>query len=207
MKDHQNFFRAASRVHAEYPDLHFVLAGNSVDWDNKHLRKMIQEFGLVERSHLLGEREDMPRLTAALDIAVSSSSYGEGFPNVIGEAMSCAVPCAVTEISDAPQVVGDTGLVVPTRDPESLRKALASLIELGHDGRRALGVAARARVTEHFQLGSIVAQYEDFYASILGTALPEKRRGNVRYHRFRGQSAFREDSGEENQKRANSSVR
>ena len=59
-----------------------------------------QELGLVERIHLLGERLDMPRLTAALDIAVSSS-HAEGFPNVIGEAMACAVPCVVTDVGDS----------------------------------------------------------------------------------------------------------
>jgi glycosyltransferase involved in cell wall biosynthesis len=94
-KDYPNFLQAAAMLLRDHPDTQFLVAGMDVDWNNDTLRHHVQEFGLTERIHLLGERFDIPRLTAALDIAVSSS-HAEGFPNVIGEAMSCAVPCVVT---------------------------------------------------------------------------------------------------------------
>ncbi|MBA3765753.1 MAG: glycosyltransferase, partial [Acidobacteria bacterium] len=126
----------------------------------------------------------MPRITASLDIASSSSSYGEGFPNVIGEAMSCAVPCVVTDVSDLPWVVGETGKVVPPRDAEALAGTWAELIELGAEGREALGAAARARVIQYFPLELVVAQYEDLYESVIAQKAAKRSKSNVRYHRF-----------------------
>lgn len=185
MKGHANFLRAAKRLREHYPDVQFVLSGKGVNWSNQYLCEMIQAMGLVERVHLLGERQDMPRITASLDIASSASGYGEGFPNVIGEAMSCAVPCVVTDVSDLPWVVGETGKVVPPRDAEALANAWADLIELGAEGRERLGAAARARVIQYFPLELVVAQYEDLYESVIARKAAEKRsKSNVRYHRF-----------------------
>ncbi len=184
MKGHANFLRAAKGLRERYPDAQFVLSGKGVNWSNQYLCEMIQAMGLVERVHLLGERQDMPRITASLDIASSSSSYGEGFPNVIGEAMSCAVPCVVTDVSDLPWVVGETGKVVPPRDAEALAKAWAELIELGAEGREAMGAAARARVIQYFPLELVVAQYEDLYESVIAQKEAKRSKSNVRYHRF-----------------------
>nr|MBA3806397.1 glycosyltransferase [Acidobacteriota bacterium] len=184
MKGHSNFLRAAKRLREHYPDVQFVLSGKGVNWSNQYLCEMIQAMGLVERVHLLGERQDMPRITASLDIASSSSSYGEGFPNVIGEAMASAVPCVVTDVSDLPWVVGETGKVVPPRDAEALAAAWAELIELGAEGREALGAAARARVIQYFPLELVVAQYEDLYESVIAQKAAKRSKSNVRYHRF-----------------------
>jgi glycosyltransferase involved in cell wall biosynthesis len=166
LKDHYGFLRAAALLLKNYPDTQFVLAGKRVDWNNESLRAQIQDLGMVERVHLLGERLDMPRLTAALDVA-SSSSCDEGFPNVVGEAMSCGIPCVVTDVSDLPWIVGDTGRVVPPKDAEALARAWQDLIELGRHERTALGLAGRARVIQHFSLASVVRQYEQLYESVV----------------------------------------
>src|SRR5919108_22060 len=94
-KDHRTFLQAARLLSEAKEDLHFVLAGRGVDPQNRELAQLIERFRLNGRAHLLGERRDMPDLTAALDIATSTSSFGESFPNVIGEAMACGVPCAM----------------------------------------------------------------------------------------------------------------
>ena len=92
MKDFPNFLHAAALLLKDYPDVHFILAGTEVDWDNQTLCQLINELGIAKSLHLFGERQDLPRITAALDIASTSSAYGEAFPNVIGEAMSCWCP-------------------------------------------------------------------------------------------------------------------
>ncbi|RCJ24481.1 glycoside hydrolase [Nostoc sp. ATCC 43529] len=173
IKDHFNFIQAAALLIKTYSNVQFVLVGNQVDWENKILSEQIHQLGLVKHIRLLGERHDVPRLTAALDIA-SSSSSGEGFPNVIGEAMSCGVPCVVTDVGDSAWIVGDTGKVVPPKNSEALANAWQALINIGKEGRESLGKAARARVIKCFSLDSIVAEYEALYDNILAQKKPYK---------------------------------
>jgi glycosyltransferase involved in cell wall biosynthesis len=166
MKDHANCIKAAALLLKNYPDVHFLLAGTNVTRDNQTLNELIQELGIREQIHLLGERSDITRLSAALDIDSSSSAYGEAFPMVIGEAMSCGVPCVVTDVGDSARIVDNTGYVVPPREPQALANAWQKMIELGSEGRKALGQAARKRIIENFSLDFVVAEYESLYESV-----------------------------------------
>jgi len=165
VKDHDNFLRAAERVLQSRPEVRFVLCGKGVDRDNAALRVQIKKHQIRHAMHLLGERRDIQRIMAGLDIAVSSSR-SEGFPNVVGEAMSSGVPCVVTAVSDLPEIVGPTGCVVPPGDCAALAAAIGDLISEGATGRRALGAAARSRIIERYSLESSVAQYEAIYESL-----------------------------------------
>jgi glycosyltransferase involved in cell wall biosynthesis len=165
LKDHRNFIESAARLHASLPEVHFLLCGDDVTTENPELAEWIQAGGIGDRCHLLGPREDVPRLNAALDIACCSS-YSEGFPNAVGEAMACGVPCAVTDVGDSALIVGDTGSVVPPKNPDALANAWRELIEIGPDGRGLLGAAARRRIDQCFSLRAIAARYEDLYAQI-----------------------------------------
>lgn len=165
MKDYPNFLLAAAELRQRH-DVRFVLAGRMVDAANPELAGPIERLGLRDVVHLLGEVADVPVLTAGLDVACSASAWGEGFPNAIGEAMACGVPCVVTDIGDSAWVVGDTGRVVPPRDASGLARAAAELLELPGITRAALGAAARARVVAEFSLDQIVARYQDLYACV-----------------------------------------
>jgi glycosyltransferase involved in cell wall biosynthesis len=116
---------------------------------------------------LLGERNDMPRVYSVLDIATLSSAFGEGCPNVLGEAMACGLPCVATDCGDAMEILGPTGAVVPTRDPEALAYAWNRLIALGPEGRSSMGAEARKRVVRCYGLATVVGRYEGLYASVL----------------------------------------
>ncbi|HEY9812349.1 MAG TPA: glycosyltransferase [Candidatus Sericytochromatia bacterium] len=167
MKDHNNFLQAAALLLKNNPDVYLVLAGTQVDENNTTLHQLIQDLGIVDRVRLLGERSDMPRLTASLDIATSASAYGEAFPLVVGEAMSCGVPCVVTDLGDSAWIVSNTGRVVPPRNPQALAEAWQELIVMSLDDRVALGKAARSRIIEKFSLETVVAQFEDLYEKVI----------------------------------------
>ncbi|MEA5579048.1 glycosyltransferase family 4 protein [Anabaena sp. UHCC 0451] len=167
MKDHANFLQSAKLLHQKFSPVHFLLAGCNIDEKNKNLQNLIQEVGIVSQVHLLGERQDIPYIASALDIFSLSSAYGEAFPLVIGEAMSCGVPCVVTDVGDSAWIVGDTGKVVPPQNPQLLANAFQELIDLGSQGREILGKAARERVINLFSLDSVVPQYESFYENLL----------------------------------------
>lgn len=174
MKDHANFLQAAALILKDYPDVNFVLAGTDVNQQNTFISGLIAELNISSQVHLLGERHDINRILAALDIVSLSSAYGEAFPLVIGEAMSCGVPCVVTDVGDSGLIVGNTGKIVPPCDSQALANAWQELIVLDAADRIALGTSARKRIIEDFSLESVVAQYEALYRDILVKELKVK---------------------------------
>jgi glycosyltransferase involved in cell wall biosynthesis len=170
-KDHATFIAAAAGLGADFSELRFLFCGPGTGLAEGKLVGPVRDAGLAERCLLLGARSDVAEIDAALDIACSSSA-GEGFSNAIGEAMACGVPCVVTDVGDSAWIVGDTGLVVPRRDPEALMRALSKLIAIGTEGRAALGRRARLRVERNFNLAVIVERYEDLYRQLGSRATP-----------------------------------
>ena len=166
-KDHRNFVRAAVRLHQDRPDAHFLLCGLDVAWDNPAFSEWVPP-AMRGRFRLLGRRPDVARLAAALDVGSLSSAYGEGFPMALNELMACGVPCAATDVGDCALLVGDTGRIVPPRDPEALAGAWRDLLDMGGEGRRRLGALARRRVETHFDIRVIAARYGHLYAETAG---------------------------------------
>lgn len=147
MKDHATFLRAAARVAEERPDVRFVCVGDGPEPYRRELLALGESLGLRERLIWAGARSDMPAVYNAFDIVVSSS-YGEGFPNTVGEAMACGVPCVVTGVGDSARIVGETGIVVPARNPEALATGMIRL--LTSPERCGRGDAASLRIREMF---------------------------------------------------------
>lgn len=162
MKDHGNFIQATAFLSRNFPNVHFLLAGENVDMKNPYLKSVIDDLKLNNNYHLLGERMDINTLTASLDIA-SSSSFSEAFSNTIGEAMACGIPCAATNVGDNKLIVGETGRIIPPRDPMALANAWQEFIELGLEGRRELGEKARSRIKKLFTVEKVASQYESLY--------------------------------------------
>jgi len=160
MKDYPTFLDAAALIVKKAPQAEFVLVGTGVDEQNEELTTHIHRLNLTKNVQLMGERHDLPELTASLDIAVSSSAFGEGFPNVVGEAMACGVPVVATDIGDTAWVMGDTGRLVPPRNPVALAQACLDILRLPDEERRVLGHEGRERIENHFSLQSVIAEFE-----------------------------------------------
>lgn len=173
-KNHKGFFVAAGLLHPRMPTVRFVLAGKGIEEGNVELERSINLAGIKQVTHLLGFRRDIPRLMAALDLLVSSS-YGEAFPNVIGEAMACGVPCAVTNVGDSAYIVGNTGRVAPSGDMSGLASAIESLLMMPAVEREALAKRVRARVAENFEIGQVVKRYEAFYDDLAAIGRAKKQ--------------------------------
>lgn len=161
-KNVTGFFDAAGRLHRRLPDVHFVLAGEGLEMSNPAVARAVDLAAVGPVTRLLGIRKDVPRVMAAMDVLASSSS-GEAFPNVVGEAMACGVPCAVTDVGDSATIVGDTGRVVRPADMPALAAALEELLSLPAHERAALGARARKRIAQYFEIGKVVKQYEALY--------------------------------------------
>jgi glycosyltransferase involved in cell wall biosynthesis len=165
-KDHHNFIQAAELIKNYDSSVHFMLCGGDITKENIQLMQWIKQAGMVEHFHLLGLRSDVSSLVAAMDVAISSS-LGEGFPNVVGEAMACAVPCVVTNVGDSALIVGDTGRVVPAKDPEALAEGIIELLQASPEYRKGLGKQARLRVKNNYSLESVAEKYEAVYRGAL----------------------------------------
>jgi glycosyltransferase involved in cell wall biosynthesis len=166
MKDHPTFLQAVAESHT---DAWALLAGIGTGPGNPALDRQIAVAGLApERILRLGERRDVPRLMAALDVAVLSSSFGEGFPNIVAEAMACGIPSLATRVGDTAEVIGDCGRVVAPDDPAVLAHGIAELLALSAEARMALGERARARIESRFSVPAMVAAYERLYGELVG---------------------------------------
>jgi glycosyltransferase involved in cell wall biosynthesis len=171
LKGHGTFLRAAAQLLGSNPSTHFVLVGAGVESNNPFLSDLIDELGISSQVHLMGERSDAARITATFDIATCSST-GEGFPNIIGEAMASGVPVVTTDVGDARLIVGDTGVVVPLANPKALAKGWQDVLDLGAEGITALGERARARVSDHYDIDGVAEQYATIYRNLASKRAP-----------------------------------
>ncbi len=164
-KDHHNFVAAARRVAHANAKTTFVLAGEGVESSNEQLRRWIDDAGLRDRVRLLGRRSDVPDLLAAIDV-LASPSRAEGFPQVLGEAMLCGVPCVVTDCGDSREIVGNTGRVVAVRDPSALASAILDLLAVPPAERAVLGDAARQRIRSRYEIAAVASRYLALYRQV-----------------------------------------
>jgi len=155
MKDHPTFLRAASLLLKKRPDVRFVCIGNGKDPYQQELRDLSEQLGLSGRLLWAGPRNDLSSIYNALDILTSTSAFGEGFSNVIGEAMATEVPCVVTDVGDAAWIVGETGIVVPPGRPEALAEAWVRCLDESGAAAR-----ARSRIENNFSVKQLVERTE-----------------------------------------------
>jgi glycosyltransferase involved in cell wall biosynthesis len=165
-KDHATFVRAAGELARMRADVRFVMCGPGIDAANASLLALLAREGIGERCRLTGPVEDPQAVFNALDVLVSSSAFGEGFPNVLGEAMACGVPCVATDVGDSAMIVADTGRVVRVGDWRGLAREVLGLLEIGAGAREALGVRARARIERNFSLPAVAGRFQELYLEL-----------------------------------------
>lgn len=159
MKDHATFIAATKLITLKHPQTQFIIVGSGTE-----------ALDVPDNVQVLGERHDLPELTASLNIAVSSSAFGEGFPNVVGEAMACAVPVVATDVGDTRWLMGDTGHIVPPGDALALAKACIGILDAGITQ----DLAARQRIEARFSLTGVLRQFECLLTAGQEAAQPQR---------------------------------
>lgn len=166
-KDHATLFAAVHKARHQGHDIHLVLVGDKTD----DLPIPAELEGHVSA---LGLRRDVAKLVPAFDIAVLSSSFGEGFPNVIGEAMACGVPAIGNDVGDVAEILGGTGKTVPLHAPEKLATAITELLSEDSDSKTFRKAAARQRIIDHYSLAAMNDRYLTIWDGLAGNRdLPE----------------------------------
>jgi glycosyltransferase involved in cell wall biosynthesis len=124
---------------------------------------------LGDRLTLLPEQADTRGWYQAFDVSLLSSS-AEGFPNVIGEAMSSGTPCISTDAGESRVIIADTGRVVPVKDATGMARALVEILNMPAKERAALGDKARARIHDYYSIQAVTAQHEIAWRRLAGKA-------------------------------------
>ena len=159
LKDHANFFAAAQLLApwAQSQRVHCLLVGPQMTRHTAAVTRAMAHHPLAQQLHFLGPRDDLPKLLPGFDVC-TLSSRSEAFPNILGEAMACGVPCVATDVGDCKQLIGPTGSVVPPQAPQALAAAWRAMIELAPAQRQDLGEAARRRIVEHYNITTMRAR-------------------------------------------------
>jgi len=166
MKDHAIFIQAAKSLSDRYQNLYFLLSGRDVSYDNIMLSQLLSS-QVRHRFYFLGERNDVHKLMSAIDIFCLSSAWGEGFPNVLGEAMATSIPCVATDVGDSSLVVNKTGIIVPPCDVNALEEGIESLLTISSEDRISLGRSALERIEINYKLSKIVENYSSLYNKLV----------------------------------------
>ena len=165
-KDHFNLLHALSIIKSKNIDFLCVLVGTNTN-TSKSLRKEVERLNLSNCVKLFGQTENITEVMNGLDLHILSSSYGEGFPNVVAEAMSCGTPSVVTDVGDAAFIVEKTGWVVPPKDPVELANAIENAInEIGTNKWNERCKNARLRIESEYSLIKMLESYNSEWTKI-----------------------------------------
>ena len=161
VKDVDTLLRAAALIVEQRPDFRLEIAGDGPC--RGALEALRDQLRLGEQVRFLGGVRDVPRLLTRARLFVLSS-LTEGVSLTLLEAMARGLPAAATAVGGNPEVVaaGETGLLVPPRDPAALAAAVLHLWTQPEEAA-AMGRAGRARVEQHFDVRRMVAEYEAMY--------------------------------------------
>lgn len=168
-KDHRTFLQAARLVSEDWPDVQFLCVGGGRLLNA--MKELAVDLGVSSRVFFTGERSDIPEIMYALDLLVLSSRW-EGLPNVVMEAMAASRPVIATEVGGCPELVeeGETGFLVPTRDPETLASAILKILRDGDLAER-MGKKGRQRIEDSFKRQLMVDKTQDLYERLLERSL------------------------------------
>ncbi len=162
VKDHASLLRAV----ADRPETHVAIAGRGAE--EGPLRELAEQLGMTDRLHLLGLRDDVPRILAAADL-FTQPSLSEGLPLAVLEAMASGTPVVASDVGGIGEAIvdGESGRLVPPADPETLGRTLDALLR--DDAlRERLGEAGWRRAHEAFSTEAMTRAYLAIYRGLLG---------------------------------------
>lgn len=165
-KDYETFFQALFILQNKGLDFFAAAIGEGVEIACGRIGLLYADGNLRKKVFLSAHRSDIVRVMSALDIHVLSSRFGEAFPNVLAEAMSCNTPCIATNVGDSGAIIGDTGWVVAPRDPEALASAILDAMQERQQNRRVWDTRrsqARTRIEMNFGLQGMCKSYNQLW--------------------------------------------
>lgn len=177
LKGIEQFLQAAAALKPRYPDVRFLIVGETSPPDPAYLEQLhalSRSLGVAEVVIFTGLRSDVPSVLSAADVAVMPS-LNEALSNVLLESMAAGVPVVATRVGGTPEALidGETGLLVPPGDAGAIAGAVSRLLDDRELARR-LGCAARRLMAAQFSVQRMVSATEDVYATLLARKQPRR---------------------------------
>jgi len=163
MKGYIVFVKTIKKLLEKFDNIKVFAVGDGDEKIKKECEDILGKFN-NNRFIWFGNQKNIENIYSGFDIVSSSSSFGEGFSNSIAEAMSCEIPCVVTDVGDSKIIVGDTGIVVEPNNVEQLYQGLETIIKKDY---KELGKKARKRVEENFSIEKMVEKTEEEICAVL----------------------------------------
>jgi glycosyltransferase involved in cell wall biosynthesis len=171
-KGHRLLLDVFARLQSRMPNALLLIVGDGAELPavKAHIRKLALENSV----QVMGERQDVPAILAALDVFCLPSET-EGMPMTVLEAMAAGLPVLASNVGGIPELLeqGRAGLMVPPRAPDELE---AALLTLANDPVRArdMGRAGRERLLKEFSLECTLNAYEDLYRQAIARPKPKR---------------------------------
>lgn len=160
-KNYKEFILSLARFKEKLAGVKIIIAGRGVDDKNGNLHQAVKQSSLSEIVILLPQTDQPEMLYQTFDL-LALPSLTEAFPNVVGEAMACGVPCLVTDVGDASILVGDTGFV-SSRDMNEFTNILINLLNYSGQELKKLGAKARLRMLENYEISDVTKRYNEIF--------------------------------------------
>jgi len=170
-KDYPNLLKAIANSLQELPTLRLIIVGEGPL--RAELEDICRGLGLENCVKFLGLRRDVAQLLSACDIFVLSSAW-EGFPLVIGEAMSCGKMVVATDVGGVREWLPNSRFVVPRNDPDALGRALVKSAKIGTKERNSIGKLHRERVKKHYGLEAVADNWLNLYERLINEKLKSR---------------------------------
>ncbi len=169
-KNFEFFFECLSNIKDKfnYKKLKVLMAGDLISEKNVELVKLIKKNGLLKEIKLLGEISNMVKFYNSIDLNILTSSYGEAFPNVIAEAMSCETPCISTNVGDVKKIIGDYGWVSEQNDKKKFCENIIDASELKNNNLKKwneLKINCRSRIIINYSQSKMIKNYNKVFCS------------------------------------------
>ncbi|WLP95225.1 glycosyltransferase [Psychrobacter sp. M13] len=167
-KNHQGLLRALKLVKDHNSNFQTILVGRDLNNNNENIKSLIKNLELEDHIILLDQRSDIPSIMNALDVNILSSISGEGFPNVLAEAMACGTLCVATDIGDSKVIIDNYGWIVEANDDKLLADAILKALELKKTPAQwnKMKVLARKHITDNFSISLMIERYNKVWSSI-----------------------------------------
>ncbi|MEQ8247520.1 MAG: glycosyltransferase [Alphaproteobacteria bacterium] len=166
MKDHPTFLHAAMALVERMPEAVFVCLGGGSQAYGAAMRRLAVDLGLQDRIRWSEPVDNVEVAMNAFDLVTLTSSYGEGFPNVLAEAIACEVPVVATDVGDARRIVSDDNRIVRPGEPDALAAAWYQSLQQTPELLAQTTARHRKRIVRDFSHASLLERMEKIYAEL-----------------------------------------